>query len=467
MYKKYYRYIEKAYFLSPVFVQDALISLYGIKLYRERYIGNHTSAYKKLLESQWFTKEIIDKNSNAKFMELFQYATEHVPYYRNLVNNGEIDRAKIKSISDIDKLPILSKEKVRKNTDLFISDKFNKNDLISINTSGTTGKTMSIYVSKESRRYAYAFFSRFKKWAKIDGHGKNITFAGRTFISPDCKSPPFWRKNIILNNYLFSSYHLTQNNLRHYIDSLNKIRPLYIDSYPSALYTLAKYAKKNNQRVVSPKAIITSSETLLESQRELIQEVFKCKIYDQYGSAEQVVFVSQCEKGKYHVNPEYGYIECLNDDGEPVATGEPGKLVCTGFTNSAMPLIRYDIGDTAIFSDEVCSCGRHFPVIKKIIGRKDDVLIMEDGREVGRLDPVFKGLHSIKEAQIIQTDYANIILKIVPDEDFEKKDVNSVVLELKKRLGSNVSVDVDIVEEIKRTKSGKFRSVISKVRKNK
>lgn len=465
MYKIIYRFIEKAYFLSPVFVQDAFISLYGYKLYRERYIGNHNSEYKKLLESQWYTKDIIDNNNNVSFMELFQYAIEHVPYYRKLVSNGEIDSTEIKSISDIDKLPILSKEEVRKCTDMLISDEFNKNDLISINTSGTTGKSMSIYVSKEGRRYAYAFFSRFKKWAQVDGNIKNITFAGRTFISPGSKSPPFWRKNIILKNYLFSSYHLTPNNLQHYIDGLNEVRPVYIDSYPSAIYTLAKYVKKNNLSVVSPRAIITSSETLLDSQRELIQEVFKCPIYDQYGSAEQVAFVSQCEQGNYHVNPEYGYIECLNEEGVQVAAGEPGRLVCTGFTNLAMPLIRYDIGDTAIFSDEFCPCGRHFPVIKKIIGRKDDVFIMEDGREVGRLDPVFKGLHSIKEAQLIQEDHTRITLKIIPDDDYEEKDGSSVVLELKKRLGSNVSVDIDIVEEIERTKSGKFRSVISKVRK--
>ena len=90
---------------------------------------------------------------------------------------------------------------------------------------------------------------------------------------------------------------------------------------------------------------------------------------------------------------------------------------------------------------------------------------MEDGREVGRLDPVFKGLTSIKEAQIIQEDYSRISLNIVPDDDFNEKDGHSVVSELKKRLGENVHIDINIVDQIERTKSGKFRSVISKVRK--
>ena len=458
------RFIEKIYFLSPVFIQNVLISLYGYKLYRERYIGNHDSDLEKLLKSQWFSKDIIEKNNNDNFIDFFRYAIKRVPYYKNLVNEGKIDPSKINSISDIDKLPILSKEEVRNNTDQLLSDEFNKNDLIAIGTSGTTGKTLKIYISKEARRYAYAFFSRFKKWAQLDEDKINVTFAGRTFLPAD-SPPPFWRKNLISNNYLFSSYHLTEKNFKHYIDGLNKIKPHYIDSYPSAIYILAKYIKKKQLSIFHPKAIITSSETLLDSQRELIEEVFQCPIYDQYGSAEQVVFVSQCEKGAYHIHSEFGHIEFINDEGKTASPGEPGRLICTGYTNRAMPLIRYDIGDTGILSDEVCSCGRNFPVIKKIVGRTDDILTMEDGREVGRLDPVFKGLRSIKEAQIIQQDYSHITLKIVPDDDYDEKDGRAVVLELKKRLGDNVHIDIDIVDEIERTKSGKFRSVISNVKK--
>jgi len=456
--------IEKIYFLSPVIIQNLLISLYGYKLYRERYIGNHDSDLDELLDSQWLSKKTIEKNDNDKFLEFFQYAIKHVPYYKNLVEEGKINPLEIKSILDIEKLPILSKEDVRKNADLLISDEYDINDLIVINTSGTTGKTLNIYISREARRYAYAFFSRFKKWAKLYKGKNNITFAGRTIISPDAR-PPFWRKNLISNNYLFSSYHLTEKNFSHYIDGLNKVKPHYIDSYPSAIYTLAKYIKKNNLSIFQPKAIITSSETLLDSHRELIEDVFQCPIFDQYGSAEQVVFVSQCEAGSYHIHPEFGHIEVIDDEGKAVSPGETGKFICTGYTNLAMPLIRYDIGDTGILSDKSCSCGRNFPVVKKIIGRTDDILIMADGREVGRLDPVFKGLKSIKEAQIIQQDYTHITLNIVPDDGFNKKDGQAIVSELKKRLGEGVYIDIKIVDEIERTRSGKFRSVISKVKR--
>jgi phenylacetate-CoA ligase len=116
-------------------------------------------------------------------------------------------------------------------------------------------------------------------------------------------------------------------------------------------------------------------------------------------------------------------------------------------------------------SDKKCPCGRNFPVIEQIIGRTDDILITRDGRQIGRLDPVFKGLKSIKEAQIVQEDHDNIILRIIPGKDYQDNDGQIVVSELKKRLGSNVVIKVRIETLIERTSAGKFRSVISKVRK--
>lgn len=217
---------------------------------------------------------------------------------------------------------------------------------------------------------------------------------------------------------------------------------------------------------IFPKAIITSSETLLEHQRRTIEAVFRCPVADQYGCAEQVVFVSQCEKGTYHVHPEFGVVEFLREDGSEATPGEPARLICTGFTNLAMPLMRYEIGDVGVRSEEDCMCGRSFPIIKQIIGRMDDTLITRDGRRIGRLDPVFKGLQSVKEAQIVQEDYDHLSLLIVPGREFQMRHAQTVVSELQKRMGSQVDVRVKLVDEITRTASGKFRAVISKVNKN-
>jgi phenylacetate-CoA ligase len=457
---------EKIYFNSPLFIQNILISVYGYKLYRERYTGNHKKYLQQLLASQFYSRQEVNKSTNESFLDIVRYAMKKVPFYRELYGKCGVSPDRINSIYDIDKLPMLSKEQIRQNPERFLADEFQKDNIITINTSGTTGKTLKVFVDYDARRYAYAFFSRLKKWAGINCKLANVTFAGRAIVSPDRNRPPFWRRNIKMNNYLFSSYHLSDANLGFYVKKLQQIQPHFIDSYPSSIYILAKYMLENNINGIYPKAIITSSETLLDFQRKTIEDVFQCPIFDQYGCAEQVVFISQCEKGTYHIHPEFGYVEFIREDGSKAEPGELARLICTGFTNRAMPLIRYDIGDTGILSkNQNCSCGRNFPVIEKILGRTDDILVMRDGRQVGRLDPVFKGLQSIKETQIIQEDLDNVILKIVPGENYNDNEADIIVYELKKRLGSQTDITVEIVSEIPRTSSGKFRAVISKVKK--
>jgi len=400
-------------------------------------------------------------------LRIVQHAFRNVPFYRGVLDKGMVPLDAVNSIKDINELPVLSKEQIRENPDMFLADGFDRKKVITINTSGTSGKTLKIYVDHDSRRYGYAFFSRLKKWAGVDCSLPNVTFAGRTFIHPDTTRPPFWRRNIKMNNWLFSSYHLSPDNLASYVDKLQSIAPHFIDSYPSSIYTLANYMLENNIDAVRPQAIITSAETLFDYQRKAIESAFHCPVFDQYGSAEQVVFISQCEHGSYHVHTEFGYVEFLRQDGSQAAPGEEARLICTGFTNRAMPLIRYDIGDTAVLAKEQsCPCGRNFPVVEKIIGRTDDILVLRDGRHVGRLDPAFKGLNSIKEAQIVQMELENIILKIVPGDNYNREEADVVVYELKKRLGSQVAIEVQVVKEIPRTSAGKFRAVISRVNKN-
>lgn len=457
--------VEKLYFSCPIPVQNWLTSAYGYKLYRERYIGNHDKYLSALIQSQWYKDEDIQKLVDERFLNIVGHAIKSIPFYRDLVRTKGIDVKDVKGSQDIKKLPIITKEQIRENPRYYLAEGFSQNDLLVINTSGTSGKTLKIYVDKDSRRHSYAFFTRLKLWAGIQGWPPNVTFAGRTIVPPDVDHPPFWRRNSATNNYLFSSYHLSWPNLKYYVEMLQKIRPYFIDSYPSSIYIVAKYMKENGLNGIRPKAIITSAETLLGYQREIIEEVFQCPVYDQYGAAEQVVFVSQCEKGTYHIHPEFGIVEFLREDGSEAMPGELARLICTGFTNRAMPLIRYDIGDVGVRSDEKCQCGRHFPVVEQIVGRNDDILVTSDGRQVGRLDPVFKGLQSIKEAQIVQEDYDTIIVKVVAGKTFTDSDTHVITKELKKRLGSQVSVTVCLVDTIDRTNTGKFKAVISKVRR--
>lgn len=246
-----------------------------------------------------------------------------------------------------------------------------------------------------------------------------------------------------------------------YLAKLRNWAPELIDSYPSSLYLLSRYAAEHKMPAPTPKAIITSSETLLPDQRELISSVFEAQIFDQYGCAEQVCFISQCESGSYHVHPEFGVVEFLSGDHQHADAGV--RIVATGFTNWAMPLLRYDTGDLAVPANRGCHCGRKFQTLERIIGRVDDLVITPDGRRVGRLDPVFKGLKTIRQAQIVQESLELVRVRIVPGVGFSRADQDSIQRELEKRLGKDIEYIFEIVREIAIGAGGKFRAVISRV----
>jgi phenylacetate-CoA ligase len=456
--------LETLYASAPICVQNLALSCYGGYLNHLRYGSVQRAHFQSLLKTQWATSSEIEEAQNRSLLSLMKHVFDHVPFYRELYAQYGIQLSDIQNTGDLGKLPIVTKEMVRGNVHRFMPDTMKKSDLVSLSTSGTTGTPLSLFFEKSAIQKNYAFFARALDWGGVQIGDRSATFAGRTIVSASQAGPPYWRVNAVQNNTLFSSYHLSRENFPFYVDKLNSLRPRFIDSYPSALYVLAQYIDERKEPCeVRPKAIFTSSETLLPHQREIIQRVFESTIYDQYGSAEMAAFICQCERGSYHVNPEFGIVEVLRDH-RLIEEGS-GELVCTGFLNYAVPLIRYKIGDSVTVSRKSCLCGRQFPVVDAIEGRTDDFIVTPEGKLVGRLDPIFKGMSSsIREAQIVQDASGQLTLKIVKSDAGASdltSEINGLIKELRKRLGELINVRVEYLDAIPRERNGKFRSVIS------
>lgn len=456
--------INKIYLNSPIIIQNLLVSIYGFQLHRRRYGGNSNKYTKELMKSQWFSVDEIAEHQNDRLRNLVIHANNTVPYYNRLFKDEGLIPEDISQVSDLPRIPLLSKETIRRSS-IYICSKMmlNRRGIFVLGTSGTTGTPLKIYCDKESRRRNYAFFNRLRSWNNIRIGDKRVTFGGKVIVPANPRKPIFWRYDINENNWLFSSYHMSEKNLIHYYNKLTKIQPDEIVSYPSSIFVLAKYIYTNNLPKIRPRAIMTSAETLLEHQRELIEAQFECKITDQYGTAEMSHFVSQCEKGTYHIHPEYGIVEVVNKDGVPVGRGEPGEIVCTSFINYTMPLIRYRLGDVLILSDKKCSCGRNFPTVSQIIGRMDDILITPDGRPLVRFSPTIRGMKGLYETQIIQTRKDTLLINVVADPEFSENDLDKFRKELINRTGSGMKIQINFVDNIPKDKNGKFRTVISKI----
>ena len=349
------------------------------------------------------------------------------------------------------------------NPDLFISKTIGKHTIS--HTSGSTGTPLRLYLSHQSEQYNYALLvARLLDWAGLDTKDKKVMFGGQLVTPIDREQPPFWVNNYYENQLYCSSYHMSPTNLENYYLKIKSFKPAYLTGYASSIYLFSQYMIQTGKKIKSIKAILPSSETLSPTQRKLMERAFDCKVYNSYSLSEYVNFASECKYGTMHISPEAGMIHILDDNGKTKKNGEIGNLISTTLFNDSMPLIKYNTGDLAVLEDKECRCGRHLPVLKTIIGRQDDYLIALDGSKVGRLDPVFKNINGIIEAQIVQNKLNEIDVFIVPSHNFTKSNELKIINNLKNRVGENINVKVKKSSMIKRNHNGKFKSVICKIK---
>lgn len=445
------------YARAPVPLQNLLISAYGLRLLRLRYgqVGRETLA--RLRESQSMDAGELHGQQLSALTEVVARAASDVPFYRR----SGVEGIDFDSLDQLAELPFLTKSQVQRAGRDMISDFYRKRKLTEVHTGGTTGKPLAIYCDSATLQRNYAFFSRFKNWAGVSDGARVATFAGRILV-PAGSGAPYWRHNRAANTLLFSSYHIGGKTIPAYVQALSDFRPSLIDSYPSSIEAIARYVVEHDITSIRPTAVITSSETLFPAVREIVERAFQCRVFDHYGGAEMAALIAQCEKGTYHVAPEFGVVEILNN-GRTVAPGERGEIVATGFINPVMPLIRYSTGDYAVLGSGVCACGREGTTIERIEGRMDDVIVTPEGNLVGRLDPIFKAVSSLHETRIVQDEVDHVRVEIVVIGAFSSAMEDELRAQLRSRLGPLMRIDMVRVQSIERTGRGKLRTTVNLV----
>lgn len=453
------------YDLSPATFQTVLLNGYAVKLHFRQFTWEFSRQLRELLESQWWTLEALVNYQNEKLRALVKHAYETVPYYRDVMKERCLTPNDIKSVTDLWKLPILTRETVKKNGHKLLSNRYKKLWLIHGHTSGTTGSPLEFYWDRNTCIVNNAVDWRQKNWAGLKYGEPYAVLLGRMIVPLKVKKPPFWRMNYLHNQLWLSSFHMNTCNLPHYLAKLKEFKPVALEGYPSTIYILARYLLYRRE-TFPLRAVLTSSEPLLPSHRELMEKVFECKLFDFYGLAERVIFATECEKHEgHHLNLEYGIAEAVDRDNLPCDPGKLGRLVGTSLHNFAMPFIRYQTNDVTAIKKERCSCGRAFPLIEDIVTKDEDIVITPDGRLISAsiLTHVFKPLDHVLESQIIQGDVHKIRVKVVKDEYYTEQDTQMIVQGLKDRLGREVQIEVEFVEAIERISTGKFRWIVSKV----
>ena len=450
---------ETIYLRSPIWAQQAAVAGYGWWWYKRRFNSHFHSLVHEFRSREGWTREQFRAFQNLSFSFVVSAAWKS-PFYRRALLEAGL-KPETTSLETLHTFPFLSKEALRVNARELVTQKRTPAGTMVQKTSGTTGTPAEIYYTRQFHALELAVpEARNLNWAGVRYSDRRVMFGVRKVCRFDQKQPPFWRYSPVEDLAYGSIYHLSPEYLPAYIKFLRSYKPAVVMGYPSALYTIARYALDHQDLPGSAKAVFTTSETITNEMRRVIESAWQCRVYDRYGAVEGCMFASQCEYGRYHVSPEVGVIEILDAAGNPCAPGKLGEVVCTGLQNTLQPLIRYRIGDAARWSvDQECGCRRQFPILESIEGRFEDICYTADGRQMLRFDTVFKGVTNLKEAQVVQQGPDLMLINVVPGEGFDQHDIRRLQSNMRLHAG-NVETKVELVTSIPRSPSGKFRAVI-------
>lgn len=446
----------------PVWAQHATVTAYGLYWHQLRFGNGYPQFIQQYQERERYTKKQWQTWQVEQLKNFLPVCVNHVSHYRDHWTDPQ-KRAALKG--DLNALPLLEKDPIRANPKAFLREDMHPSHPQVFLTSGSTGTPISSYYTISELRQSLALREvRSAGWVGVSFKMPRATFSGR-MVEPDPASKgPFYRFNFAERQVYFSPFHLRPDTAQQYVDALNFHQIKWGTGYAVSYYLLARFMLEKG--IAPPaylKAIITTSEKLTDEMRVVMEQAYGCKVYEEYSTVENAIFASECEHGRLHVSPDVSVVEILRPDGSACLPGEAGEVVVTTLAKVYQPLLRFRLGDVAMWDAGACPCGCQMPVIKEVVGRIEDVVIGPDGRQMVRFHGVFVNQPHVREGQIIQEALDLIRVKVVPSGDFGQEDVDEIAHRVQQRLGDTVNVIVESVQEIPRTKAGKFQAVISKM----
>lgn len=454
------RNLQQIYFRLPQFTRELFAVIYSMKVHKRRFGGFFSDQLKELKQDEFLTTQDRAHDQLTRLKNILMDAYENVPYYHSLFNEIGFYPTGMRSLEDLNRIPLLEREIIR-NQNINLLSRSYTGETFQHHTSGTTGASLQFTLSEEANQRHYACVWYHYGWAGIKRRDPIATFGGHPITHPKQQKPPYWLYDRFENELFFSIQHISPGTAPSYFQALVEFKPLMVRGIPSFLNLIAQYMLETG-KTYRPQAVFTYSETLLDAQRKALEQAFHCPVYNFYSNGERAGQILQCEHGNLHVMTETGVVEVIGRDEKPAAAGEVGELVITSLINRAMPLIRYRIGDTGILAEGNCPCGRDTPMLKSLTGRTNDFLVTSDGRHIMPIG-VFADTKNIMEAQLIQENIDSVIVKIVPRQGFGPNDEKQIIKEMRWELGTGINIHIQKVDEIPRTKSGKFQHIVSKV----
>ncbi len=430
----------------------------------ERLKGKATPGLEAMLaRSQWWDAQALADWQWAEMAKLLGFAASQVPFYRDWFSAHDLSPDDVVASRDLTLLPVIDKDMLQAEPERFKPESMPAGSYAK-STGGTGGQPLHFYVSPASDHWRTAVTRRGYGWAGCPGgrrqlhlwSGDIVALPKKTLLKRDLHRT-FLRQRFV-DYYRMLSGEQADSALA----EIDRFGPDCLVAYPSGAEALARRALARGWKPAKPLlSVLTGAERLYPHQRELIQEALGAEVFETYGGREFMLIASECPAHQgLHVSAENLMLEVAHE-GRPLEPGQVGELLITDLHNFAQPFIRYTNGDLASWLEGDCPCGRGLPRLAGVSGRVMDAIRTPDG---GRLTGLFfphllKDFEAIRRYQIVQERLDHLTLRLVLSEPLAAKD-QALILEMIGQALPGVAAEIQQVEEIETTPSGKVRITI-------
>lgn len=392
---------------------------------------------------------------NRKVKEMVMHAGKNVPYYRNLFSEIGLDINSFNGIEDLQKIPLLDKESIRKNPEAFLADGYQKFGGGWTKTSGSTGTPLKLWIDNISKAYKYAAVIRAYREAGYSFYIKSFLIQG---YSARHKNPFGFRRST--NSIFFNAIRNNEETFLQFYPLWIKHKPKFILGYTRVVAQMCRYMVKNGLTPPKVNAIVNYGENVTAHDVEFVKSILKCEFFDLYSHTENSAMISTLKSGKLCLTEDYFFPEVIGNNGDKIIEG-PGELVGTSFYNYSMPLLRYRTRDIVNIK---AKNNTSFAEVKNIVGRQNDKIILPDGTEIFFIeDPLSMGHGKVVAAQYVQEKQGELIVNVIAEEGFKQEYFSEMEILFRKRLGNALTYKFNIVNELEKRGDGKVPFIINKL----
>ncbi|VAW72747.1 Coenzyme F390 synthetase [hydrothermal vent metagenome] len=428
----------------------------------------------QLEQTQWWSSQSILRHQLQQLSPLVTHAFRTTDFYKQLYKYNSLKPNEVLTPEQWADIPLVSRLEIQQAGAKLVSNQLPNGHRMGgeISTSGSTGLPVVVRSTQVTKHFWHAFTLRDHLWHKRNLEGKLCVIRKadkNQGMPPQGSVAKGWGPSTDVIYKTGPSYLLSITaSIDEQLDWLQKINPDYILSYPSNLELLAATARKRGIRFSALQQIRTLGEVVTQQTRQQCHDAFNIPLVDNYSCQEAGYLALQCpEHEHYHIQCENVLLEILDDNNKPCKPGETGKVVISSLHNYATPLIRYELGDFAE-QGEPCACGRGLPVLTKILGRKRNMLFLPNGKIIWPLvgSDDYRNVADIKQFQLVQTDTESVTVNLVVADTLSTVQKDALTTIIQYSLQHPFKLDYRYMDEIPRSKGGKFEDFVSMLKQH-